>query len=229
VSTIAESLAGIRRDISRIAKECGRDPGKIRLLAVSKTFPPAAVDAACAAGHYSFGENRIQEAQVKIPLVKSNKVDWHFIGHLQSNKARIAASLFDCVQTIDSQKIARRLNSACMELKKTLRVLIQVNVGEEPQKSGVHPEEVAALLEVVEGCSHLDVRGLMAIPPFLENPEDVRPYFAGLAELLARINRGRNQPLIELSMGMSNDYQIAIQEGATIVRLGTAIFGPRTY
>ncbi len=226
VSDIASNLLHLRDDIAEHAVRCGRRPEEIQLLAVSKTFPPEAVSCAADAGQLLFGENRIQEAEEKIPRCRGG-LEWHLIGHLQSNKAKLSVELFDVVQTVDSLKLAKRLGRLAVGRAQPLRVMIQVNVGDEPQKSGTDPQHLEPLIEAVDSQASLRLLGLMAIPPYDPDPEKVRPYFARLRELLEQVNRSRPRPLDQLSMGMSGDYPDAIQEGATLLRIGTAIFGPR--
>jgi pyridoxal phosphate enzyme (YggS family) len=199
----------------------------VRLLAVSKTFPAEAVDAAAAAGQRLFGENRVQEAAEKIPRVANPGLEWHLIGHLQSNKARRAVELFDVVETVDSERIARSLDRCAAELGKVLPVLLEVNIGEEAQKSGVAVNDVVSLVHCVDNLPHLKLTGLMAIPPFDENPEASRPYFRRLAGLVREAESSLGRALPHLSMGMSHDFQAAVEEGATIVRVGTGVFGVR--
>jgi pyridoxal phosphate enzyme (YggS family) len=227
VVDIASNLERVSAQIEQIAQGCGRDPTGIRLLAVSKTFSADCVKQAHQWGQTLFGENRVQEAEEKIPSVDLPELEWHLIGPLQSNKARRAAQLFDVIHTLDRPKIVGKLNSCAEEVGKTLRVLIEVKLGAEPQKHGILPQEVLAMVEQVDSMPGLQLQGLMAIPPYQEEAEDSRPYFRQMAELLAEINGRRPQPLKELSMGMSHDYRIAIEEGATLLRIGTSIFGPR--
>ena len=227
MNSIAERLAEVLKRIETSALGSGRDPGSIRLLAVSKTFPAPIVEVAIQAGQLRFGENRIQEAIDKIPRIVNPQVRWHFIGHLQSNKARWAVELFDVIETLDSPKIVRRIGSLSRSLDKDLEVLIQVNVGEEPQKTGISPDELPMILTLAESFPRLKVKGLMAIPPYTPDPEAGRPYFRELNRLLGKLNKSRSEPLTELSMGMSHDFHVAIEEGATLVRVGTAIFGSR--
>lgn len=186
------------------------------------------IEEAVQAGQMAFGENRVQEAEEKIPQSRHLGICWHLVGHLQSNKARTAASIFDVVQSIDSAKIALRLGRYCADLHRTLPVFVEVNVGAESQKSGVPTGEARALLEVIDSVPSLDAVGLMCIPPYHENPEHMRPYFRRLARLMAELNQYRDRKLTQLSMGMSGDYRVAIEEGATLLRIGTAIFGPRS-
>ena len=227
VSSVARNLSHIRNEIHVCARQCDRDPASISLLAVSKTFSAETVEEAAAAGQVLFGENRIQEALLKIPAVRSEGLVWHLVGHLQSNKARKAVELFDVIQTIDSEKIARRISRCCEEIGKSIQVFVQVNIGEEPQKSGFLPAAVGEIVSLVDSLPNLDLVGLMSIPPFCDDPEQTRPYFKQMFSLISEINQNRADPLTELSMGMSSDFRVAIEEGATLIRLGTAIFGLR--
>jgi len=228
MSGIADNLIRVRRRIEEAAEAAGRDPAGITLVAVSKTMPRSAVEEALAAGHKVFGENRVQEAQEKyVPPLPG--VELHMVGHLQSNKAKAAAGLFDRIHSIDSLKTARRLDSYLGEAGRKMKALVQVNLGHEPQKSGIEAEGTAALLRELAQLSNLEVDGLMVLPPFFDDAEMARPYFVALRELRDRLNDldlGGIR-LEHLSMGMTADYQVAISEGATIVRVGTAIFGPR--
>ncbi len=209
------------------ALSCGRQPSEVRILAVSKTFSAEYVRKAAECGQLCFGENRVQEAREKIPAVGRNDLEWHLIGHLQSNKVRHAAQLFHVIQSVDSEELAVKLDRVCGELGRVMPVLLEVNIAEEPQKSGVRPQAVQELAARIDSLPALQLRGLMTIPPFSPNPDDARPYFRRLARLLDELNRGRRVPLAELSMGMTGDFKVAIQEGATMIRIGTAIFGPR--
>ncbi len=225
---VASNLERLREEVDSIAVACRRKPEEIRILAVSKTFSADCVSQAYASGQTLFGENRVQEAEEKIPLVSpSSGLAWHLIGPLQSNKVRRAARLFDVIQTLDRPKIVDKLNRCAEELERTLLVFLEVKSGAEPQKHGILPQDVAGMVELVHSMPRLELQGLMTIPPYSEEAEASRPYFRHMAELLAQINRRRQQPLRELSMGMSHDYQIAIEEGATLLRIGTAIFGSR--
>ncbi len=226
-SDIARNLARLRDRIEARAIAASRDPSEIKLLAVSKTFSPEKVEQAFQSGQRNFGENRIQEAEHKIPQLKELQIEWHLIGHLQSNKARKAVELFDVIQTVDSPKIASRISRIAEEAGKAQRVYLQVNIGEEQQKSGVQPQQAEGLSETIDSLAGLELLGLMAIPPFHEDPERSRPYFRRLAQLLSSLNSRRSQPLRGLSMGMSHDFEVAIEEGATLLRVGTAIFGAR--
>lgn len=227
--TIADNIAAIRQRIDEIARACGRNPEDIQLVAVSKTFPATAVEEALGAGQQLFGENYIQEAQEKIEML-GGRCRFHFIGHLQSNKAKIAARLFDVIETVDSLKLARALDRHLGEIGRRMPILLQVNIGEDENKSGAQAEETEHLLRQVRELANLEVIGLMTMPPFTDDPEDARPYFRQLrllSESLAAKGLFPAGRRVELSMGMSADYPVAIQEGATIVRVGTAIFGHR--
>jgi pyridoxal phosphate enzyme (YggS family) len=227
--SIAVNLALITARIAEAAKQSGRKPEQVRLVAVSKTHGPEAVNEALAAGQILFGENYVQEAQDKIAAVGPGP-SWHFIGHLQSNKAKVVAELFDVVQSVDRLKLAKALDRRAGELGRKLGVLLQVNVGGEAQKSGCAPEQAANLAQEVAKLEHLELSGLMTMPPFFDDPQRARPLFAQLRELALRL--GRDLPegaMRHLSMGMSGDFEAAIAEGATLVRVGTAIFGQRDY
>ncbi|MCA1905023.1 MAG: YggS family pyridoxal phosphate-dependent enzyme [Desulfarculus sp.] len=225
--SIAQRLATIRARMDAAARSVGRHPGDVTLVAVSKRNPPEAVAAALAAGQVDFGENYVQEAASKIPALGPGP-RWHLIGHLQTNKARLAAQLFDFIHTLDSLKLARTLDRQAGELGRRLTVLIQVSLAGETQKSGLEPAQVPALAQAVATLPHLDLRGLMTMPPFFEDPEAARPYFARLRQLAQTLAPDLPpQAMSQLSMGMSGDFEAAIQEGATLVRVGTAIFGAR--
>lgn len=226
---ICDNLDIIRSQIKEAAERCGRNPNEIRLVAVSKRIPAEAIAEAYRCGQAIFGENYLQDAMEKIEQLDQS-LQWHFIGHLQSNKARMAAELFQVVETVDRLKIARSLNRYAGELNKTLEVLIQVNVGRESRKSGVLPDEAKGLLKDIRLLANLKVRGLMTMPPYGREPEASRPWFKELKQLsvkLADEELFEDNDSVELSMGMSGDFAVAIEEGATLVRVGTAIFGPR--
>ncbi|MGE4558830.1 MAG: YggS family pyridoxal phosphate-dependent enzyme [Desulfobulbus sp.] len=226
---ISDNLAQIRSNIIQAAHKAKRNPETIKLVAVSKFVPIDRVQEALACGQTLFGENYLQEAAEKISTIGA-RAKWHFIGHLQSNKAKQAVTLFDMVETVDRLKIAKALDSQATHLGKTLSVLIQVNIGREPQKSGILPEETEQLIQAIRQETALKVCGLMAMPPFFDAPEKCRPYFQRLRELanqLAERQLFADNTHVELSMGMSGDYPVAIEEGATIVRVGTALFGSR--
>jgi len=227
---IADRVAAVRERIARAAERASRPSGDITLVGVSKTFPAEFVRAAFASGVRHFGENRVQEAGAKIDALadlRSSGLQWHLIGHLQSNKARKAASLFDVIQSVDSMELAERLARACRESGRTLRALLQVDLAGEAGKSGVPEAAVPDALRRMRDLEGLRVTGLMVLPPYLD-PEEVRPYFRRL-----RVQRDEavKDGLLDgddLSMGMSHDFEAAVEEGATIVRVGTAIFGERT-
>ncbi len=233
MSDLGERLDHVRQRIAGAARRAGRDPAQIRVVAVSKTFPAARVLEAISAGVDCLGENRIQEASRKLPEVRAASdacVEWHFIGPLQRNKARRAVELFDVLESVDRASLARELAKAARSLGRRPRILLQVNVDAEPQKAGVPPGGLADLLETVDALPDLEPVGLMAIPRAANDPEQSRPAFARLRELLEKTNAGRDPShrLAELSMGMSADFEVAIEEGATWVRVGSAIFGERT-
>ena len=214
-----ERIIEVQRRIERAAAGAGRRPEEITLIAVSKTFPAAAIREAYELGLREFGENYIQEFEAKrADLAALAGARFHFIGRMQSNKARRAAELFDAIQTVDSQKLARRLNDAAA---RELEVMIEVKLSGEESKGGVAPEDLPALIGVIGRCPKLRLTGLMTMPPWTENAEESRPYFRRLRELAAQ------HGLAGLSMGMSHDLEAAIQEGATHVRVGTALFGAR--
>jgi len=225
---IAERIALVRERIRRAAERAGRSPEEITLVAVTKGVEVERIRAAIAAGLTHFGENRVQEAEGKIAEIAA-PITWHLVGHLQSNKARRAVQLFHVIHSLDSVRLAQRLDRIAGEFGRVLPVLLQVDLAGEPTKFGIPADQ---LLEVAQACRplrHLAVRGLMAIPPYMEDPERVRPYFRRLAECLRELNaRGIFEPpLRDLSMGMSHDFEVAVEEGATMVRIGRAIFGER--
>jgi len=225
---IAERLEEVRGRMAGAARKAGRAPGDIELVAVTKTHPPEALQEAIAAGQTLFGENRVQEALAKMPLV-SSRARWHFIGHLQKNKVRQALPVFEMLHSIDCLALARDVQRIAEEDGQRPRVLLEVNVAGEGSKFGFKPAALEAELEtLIAEMPRLDVRGLMAIPPFSPKPEDSRRHFAALRTLRDALQEKLRAGLPELSMGMSGDYEVAIEEGATLVRVGTAIFGERT-
>ena len=227
-NSISRRLEEVRARMGKAARRVGRDPGRIRLIAVSKTKPVPMIREAVAAGVTDLGENYIQEAREKIPQVAGD-VHWHFIGHLQTNKAKYAARLFDWVHTIDRKEIADALNRRAAMEGRVLKVLIEVNVGKEATKSGVMEEELMPLVEHVAPLPSLSLRGLMVIPPLALDPEEARGYFVKTRRLAEQV-AARGIPgvaMSELSMGMTADFEVAIEEGSTMIRVGTAIFGPR--
>jgi len=217
---IKANLEAVQESIARACRSAGRAPGEVLLIAVSKTVDVERIRAAVTAGAAALGENRVQEAKDKVAAL-GRPVPWHLIGSLQTNKARDAATLFDWIHSVDRLELARELDRRAHVAGRKVRGLLQVNLGDEPQKGGAAPGEVKALLDEMRGLTHLEIRGLMAIPPQVPDAEAARPYFRRLREL--RDAAG----LEHLSMGMSADFAQAIEEGATMVRVGTSIFGPR--
>jgi pyridoxal phosphate enzyme (YggS family) len=231
--SIAENFAQVRERLDAAAHRAGRRSEDIALMAVSKTFPVERIREAYEAGLRLFGENRVQEFARKSDSLRDlDATEWHLIGHLQTNKAAKAVELFTAVDSVDSLRLAQKLNAAAQQLKKKLQVLIEINVGGEVAKSGMAPDsaELKHLLVAAPELEHLEFRGLMTVPPFTEDPREARPYFKTLRQLRDQIG-ARRLPAIDLcalSMGMSHDFEVAIEEGSTCVRVGTAIFGSRT-
>jgi pyridoxal phosphate enzyme (YggS family) len=230
LSVIIENIAAVRSRIEAACSRAGRDPSEVKLVAVSKTHPPDVIREAVAAGLSVFGENKVQEAESKIAEIGRDRLEWHLVGHLQSNKARKAVQLFDVIQSVDSVDLAQRLDRICEEEGRgELSVLIQVDLAGEATKSGIPEFDLGELVEVVRASKYLTFDGLMVLPPFFDDPDATRPYFKRLREMGDRLlsigafAKGRG----ELSMGMTNDFEVAIEEGATIIRVGTAIFGER--
>jgi hypothetical protein len=230
VADISENIARVEDRIAAACRRSGRRREDVRLVAISKSHPLEAIRAAFAAGLRDFGENRVQEAQAKLPALADLRATWHLVGHLQTNKARTAREIFQWVHSVDSRRLAEKLDQAAPPGAKRLPVLIEVNLGEEAEKAGVRAAEAQELAGQLGHIETLELRGLMVIPPFLASPEEVRPYFRQLRDLAREIEARRlpNVSMQELSMGMSNDFEVAIEEGSTIVRVGTAIFGERT-
>jgi hypothetical protein len=231
--TIASNLSEIRERMAQAAHRAGRDPAEVALMAVSKTHPPSAIREAISAGQTLFGENRVQEFAAKREALGAHAADakFHLIGHLQSNKAARAVDLFDSIDTVDSLRLAERLNQEAERLARRLDVLIEINIGGESAKSGVDPasDELHSLLKAQPRLPNLAIRGLMTVPPFSEDPEGARLFFRRLRQLRDQLRAATGLPLDELSMGMSHDFEVAIEEGSTCVRVGTAIFGARPY
>lgn len=223
----AERLKSIRSTIEEAARKSGRELSQIELVAVSKTHPPEAVSEALEAGQFVFGESRIQEARAKIPLVPA-RARWHFIGHLQKNKIRQALPLFELFHGIDTLELARDLNRIATETGVFPRILLEVNVAGEASKFGFSPEKVTGQLEELLALDRLQIEGLMTIAPYSPDPEEARPHFVALRELRDRLQSEFRIALSHLSMGMSGDYAVAVEEGATLVRVGTALFGDRS-
>ncbi len=227
--TMNQRVTQIQERIRQAAVLCGRNPDSIQLVAVTKTVPPATIRQAMDAGLRIFGESYLQEAAAKINAIADNRLSWHFIGHLQSNKAKFAVCCFDLIHSVDSASLAEALNRQAGRIHKIQNVLVQVNISGESTKSGTSIKETAALVYAIREMKNLSVKGLMTIPPFFDQPEKARPYFKALADLKEEIqkqSRSGNE-MTELSMGMTGDFEVAIEEGATLVRIGTAIFGER--
>ena len=223
---LAANLEHLRRRIAAACARAGRDPASVTLLAVSKGQPPEVVRAAADLGLTLFGENKVQEAKAKIPLCPG-RLRWHLVGHLQSNKARDAVHWFEMIQSLDSLALAAELQKQAEKAAKTVPVLLEVNVAGEATKFGYRPEQLLAELRELNAFPRLEIQGLMTLAPWTPDPEKVRPVFRRLRELKAECEQRLGAPLAHLSMGMSGDFEVAIEEGATLVRIGTALFGPR--
>ncbi|MFC1492423.1 YggS family pyridoxal phosphate-dependent enzyme [candidate division KSB1 bacterium] len=222
-----ENIEKVKERIRKAAERSGRKEDDITLIAVTKTHPPDTIDEAIRNGITNVGENRIQEAEDKFSsVVEREKAVWHFIGHLQRNKAKKAVRIFDVIHSVDSESLANELEK---HVENTIDVFVEINIGEEEQKSGIMPGDSFRFLETLRKFEKLNCRGLMVIPPIGDTPEDVRKYFRAIADLQNEVNRKNifNNPLTDLSMGMTDDFETAIEEGATHVRIGRAIFGPR--
>ncbi len=226
---LRDRLADVRARIARAAGRAHRDPAAIRLVAVSKTFSAEYVRAAAADGQVDFGENKVQDALVKMDATADLPIRWHLVGHLQTNKAKKVGARFDVVQSVDGPELLAKLDEAAGAAGRQLDVLVQVDMAGEATKHGAPESDLDAIFAAARQSAHARIRGLMLLPPAVENPEDARPYFRALRDLRARlIARGVDaDQLGELSMGMSHDFEVAVEEGATIVRVGTAIFGSR--
>jgi pyridoxal phosphate enzyme (YggS family) len=224
--TFAENLHSIQQRISAACARAGREAASVALMAVSKTHPPETIRAAVEAGQLLFGENKIQEARAKIPLCPG-RARWQFIGHLQSNKVRDAVELFEMIQGVDSLAITQEISKRAVQAGKTMPILLEVNVAGEGSKFGYRPEQLLAELDQLNSLPKVEIHGLMAIPPYTPVPEKTRPYFQRLRELKTECEKALGVPLPQLSMGMSGDFEVAVEEGATMVRIGTALFGER--
>ncbi len=229
--SIARAVQAIQEQVLQTARQCGRNPDEIRIVAVSKTHPPESVQAAFQSGMRIFGENRVQEAETKIADLHNLPIEWHLIGHLQTNKVKKAVSLFTAIHSVDSPKLIQALEREATLQNRTLPILLQLNLAGESSKTGADADELETLLTALRQSPHLQCRGLMTIPPFFDDPEKVRPFFRQLRELGERYRTDivREGNTLELSMGMTHDFPIAIQEGATLIRIGTALFGNRGY
>ena len=226
--SIAENLSRLKERMAEAAIRSGRTPGSVKLVGVTKTVDLDRIKEAVSAGLQILGENYVQEARDKIRELK-DRVSWHFVGRLQTNKAKYAVKLFDVIQTVDSFKLAQELNRRAQPLGRTIPIIIQVNLASEVSKGGVEPSECLSLIRHVSVLENLQIRGLMTMPPFFDQPERARPYFAQLREMSQKIAEAQvaGVEMNELSMGMSGDFEAAIEEGATLIRVGTAIFGER--
>ncbi|MBN1356362.1 YggS family pyridoxal phosphate-dependent enzyme [bacterium] len=222
---IADNLRQVEDNICIATASAGRNRDEIRLVAISKSHPAESVREAVESGHILFGENRIQEAVVKIRQL-ADHIRWHFVGHLQSNKAKTAVRYFDLIHSVDSIPLLREIDRRAADIGKIQPILLQINISGESSKSGIDPDRIECLLEAVETHRNIQLMGWMTIPPLFGDPEKSRPYFVRLREISERF-AGSIHGTIELSMGMSNDYMVAIEEGATLIRVGTAIFGAR--
>ncbi len=230
LQTLRERFEDVRAKVDAAARRANRASETITLIAISKTHPSAVLSEGLRAGITEFGENRVQEAEAKISELGRDAARWHLVGHLQSNKAARAVQLFDCIHSLDSAELARRLDRLCeAEAREELPVLIQIDLGGEATKTGIDPRHLPELLEALRSCQRVRLIGLMTLPPYFENPDCARPYFKTLRELRNKLQGEGHfgERSGELSMGMSHDFEIAIEEGATIVRVGTAIFGER--
>ncbi|WDP86139.1 MAG: YggS family pyridoxal phosphate-dependent enzyme [Desulfobacter sp.] len=226
---IKTNIDQIYGKIAQAASTCGRDPKKITLIGVSKRKPVSLINQAIEAGHKDFGENYIQEAMGKIDILGKENLCWHFIGHLQSNKAKFAVKYFDLIHTVDKLKLAREISKQAAKINKVQNILLQINIADEKTKSGADQAQVIELAEQISQLDHVCVQGLMCMPPFFDNPKKARGYFRAVKEISLKIEKLNLASVFmnHLSMGMSNDFPVAIEEGATMVRVGTAIFGGR--
>ena len=223
---LAANIASVRQRIAAACARAGRDPSSVTLLAVTKTQPPEVVSEAARLGLALLGENKVQEAKSKIPLC-AGRLAWHMIGHLQTNKARDAVDLFSMIQSVDSLHLAEEINKRADQVSKTMPILIEVNVVGEASKFGYKPEQLLADFKQLNALPRLEIHGLMTVPPWTPSPERVRPVFRRLREIKAACEEILGAPLPQLSMGMTGDFEVAIEEGATLVRIGTALFGER--
>ncbi len=223
---LSERISSIFKKITNAALRVGRNPESIKLIAVTKGQPIEKIIEAADLGLRIFGENRVQEAREKIAQIKGFNLQWHMIGHLQTNKVKEAVRIFTLIHSLDSEKLAIKIDNEAKKIDKIQRVLIEVKLSEEDSKFGIKEEELENFIDAIVNLKHLKIEGLMTMPPYFENPEDVRPYFRRLRQL--RDTLSEKYPFLrELSMGMSHDFEIAIEEGATMVRIGTALFGQR--
>jgi len=229
MSSIKDNLGKINKQIIETAISCGRNPEAIRLIAVSKRKTAEAIMEGINAGTKHFGENYIQEAIDKIDKIGKNSACWHFIGHLQTNKVKFAVNYFDYIHTVDTEKLAMEIDKQAKKINKIQKILIQVNIGEENTKSGIRIEDTIQLITQIQSCKNISVRGLMCMPPYFSDPDQARIYFQQLVRIKDKILDQKHETVSmkHLSMGMSNDFKVAIEEGSTMIRIGTAIFGGR--
>jgi pyridoxal phosphate enzyme (YggS family) len=223
---LAANIASVQQRITAACERAGREPSSVTLLAVSKNHPPEVVSEATRLGLTFFGENKVQEAKAKIPLCPG-RLRWHMLGHLQTNKCRDAVELFEMIQSVDSLHLAEEINKRAEQASKTMPILLEVNAGGEASKFGYGPEKLLEDLPRINQLGRLEIHGLMTVPPWSPNPEKVRPIFRQLRELKTKCEEILGAPLQHLSMGMTGDFEVAIEEGATMVRIGTALFGER--
>ncbi len=230
MASIAQNVLEINARIRAACSRVGRDAAGVSLIGVTKMVPVDRIREGVVAGVRILGENYAQEAQKKLEALADMSVSWHFIGHLQSNKAKLVLETFACIHSVDRESLARELDRQAQKLGKRMPVLLQVNTGQEDTKSGLAPEELLPFFERLTACDGIEVRGLMSLPPYYDDPEQVRPHFRKLRELLHRLRERIATPekLTELSMGMSHDFEVAVEEGATMIRVGTALFGTRS-
>lgn len=224
--SLPDNLSSIQERIQTACQHAGRDPASVTLLAVTKGQPPEVVNEAAKLGLTLFGENKVQEAKAKIPLC-SGRLRWQMIGHLQTNKCRDAVELFEMIQSVDSLRVAEEISKRAEQAAKTLPILLEINLAGEASKFGYAPEKLTEELMRINALPRIEIQGLMTLPPWDDNPEKVRPVFRRMRELKERCEQILGAPLRHLSMGMSGDFEVAVEEGATIVRVGTALFGPR--
>lgn len=226
---IKNNIDNIRQKIGQAAQGCGRSPQEITLIGVSKRKPAVLIQNAIDAGHRDFGENYIQEAIEKIDELGKENACWHFIGHLQSNKAKFAVKYFDLIHTVDKVKLAREINKQAAKINKVQDILLQINIAQEETKSGASAAQVIDIVREISQFDHISLKGLMCMPPFFDDPEQAREYFKAVKQISLDIQKEDldNVSMTHLSMGMSNDFAVAVEEGATMVRVGTAIFGSR--
>ncbi|HUA38664.1 MAG TPA: YggS family pyridoxal phosphate-dependent enzyme [Candidatus Sulfopaludibacter sp.] len=225
--SLTENLEKIQQRIRVACERTGRAPDSVALLAVTKSQPPEMVRAVADGGQLLFGENKVQEAKAKIPMCPG-KLRWHFIGHLQSNKCRDAVELFGMIQSVDNLVLAQEINRRAEQAGRTMPILLEVNVAAEASKFGYQPEKLLSELEILNQLPRLEIQGLMTVPPYVTDPQKARPHFRRLAALKIQCEQKLGVALPHLSMGMSGDFEAAIEEGATLVRIGTALFGPRS-